>query len=142
VVVTTYEGQHTHPCPATSRASLGFLHSEPNAFGPTSGLYMLPQQHQQFRHDQAQAQAQAQVQMLYNSTTSNSSSSPPLNVVNSATCVNNYPNTSSLGGFFQCQENQRGFAPSRVGDPQDLFNGLLQDMVPTQMMSEERGDRV
>lgn len=144
VVVTTYEGQHTHPCPATSRASLGFLHSEPSVLGPTSGLFMLPQQHQQFRHDQAQAQAQAQAQvaMLYNSTTTSSPSSH-LNVVNSATCVNNYANASSLSGFFQCQENERGFAPSSMRGPhQGLFNGLLQDIVPTQMMSEERGDRV
>ncbi|CAJ1940811.1 unnamed protein product [Sphenostylis stenocarpa] len=133
VVVTTYEGQHTHPCPATSRASLGFLHSEPSGFGPTSGLYMLPQQHQQFCHDQAA--------MLYNSstTTSSSSSPSPLNVVNSASCGINYANTSSLGGFLHSQENQHVFT---VGGPQGLFNGLLQDIVPTQMMNEERGDRV
>ncbi|TKY54262.1 WRKY transcription factor 48 [Spatholobus suberectus] len=137
VVVTTYEGQHTHPCPATSRASLGlgFMH-EASGFGPTSGLgsphFVLPQQ--QFRDQNMQHQAQAAVAMLYNST----SSSTPLNVVNSASCVN-YVNTSSLSGFLQDQQNRRGFG---VGAPQALLmgNGLLQDVVPTQMRNEEMGD--
>ncbi|KAG4929424.1 hypothetical protein AAZX31_17G034400 [Glycine max] len=142
VVVTTYEGQHTHPCPATSRASFGFMHSEASGFGPTSGLgsaHFMLQQQQQFR-DQAQAQAA----MLYNSTSS--SLSLPLNVVNSASCVNNsYANTSSLSGFLQGQENhQRGFVPSRVVAPHIFLrdNGLLQDIVPTQMGNEENEDRV
>ncbi|KAG5023768.1 hypothetical protein AAZX31_07G219900 [Glycine max] len=137
VVVTTYEGQHTHPCPATSRASLGFMHSEASGgFGPTSGLgsahFMLPQQ-QQFR-DQAQA-----AMLLYNS--NSSSLSLPLNVVNSASCVNNsYPNTSSLSGFLQGQENHQRSVLAPHAFLRD--NGLLQDIVPTHMRNEESEDRV
>ncbi|RDX94090.1 putative WRKY transcription factor 23, partial [Mucuna pruriens] len=125
VVVTTYEGQHTHPCPATSRASLGFMH-EASGLGPTSGLgsphFVLPQQ--QFGDQSVQHQAQA-ASMLYNSTASAS----PLN----------YVNTSSLGGFLQDQNNRRGFLPSRLVPPHAFFmgNGLLQDIVPTQMRNED-----
>ncbi|KAL2603820.1 hypothetical protein AAZX31_09G033700 [Glycine max] len=43
MVVTTYEGQHTHPCPASARSSLGFV-TQPAAFGPSH--FMLPHQAQ------------------------------------------------------------------------------------------------
>ncbi|XP_027333494.1 probable WRKY transcription factor 48 [Abrus precatorius] len=139
VVVTTYEGQHTHPCPATSRASLGFMH-ETGGFGPTSGLggsphYLLPQQHQHFRDQNVQQQAVAAAALLYNST-----SSSPLNIVNSAS--SNFANTSLFSGFLQDQENLRCFVPSRLMGPQALLrdNGLLQDIVPTQMRKEEKQD--
>ncbi|XP_027336177.1 probable WRKY transcription factor 48 [Abrus precatorius] len=124
VVVTTYEGQHTHPCPATSRASLGFMH-EPGGFGPTglvgggslgSPHFVLPHQHQ-FHQQQNVSQASA---LIYNST-------PPLSVVSSNS---NYMNTTSFGGF-------GGFGPVHEALLRD--NGLLQDIiVPTQVRKEER----
>lgn len=43
MVVTTYEGQHTHPCPASARSSLGFV-TQPAAFGLSH--FMLPHQAQ------------------------------------------------------------------------------------------------
>lgn len=149
IVVTTYEGQHTHPSPAMSRAaSLGLMH-DAAGFGAGSvgvgvglGLgsrhhFVLsqPQQHQQFHDQTVQVQVQQQQvapALLYNS----SSALPPLNVVNSA--ATNYVNASSFGGFLQNQENHsRGFEPSsRFMVSQALLrdNGLLQDIiVPTQM---------
>lgn len=141
MVVTTYEGQHTHPCPATSRASLGFMHEPSGGFCPTSGLtsphFLLPQQHQHFR-DQNVQHTQAQAAMLYNSSYSTSLSSP-LNVVNSASSVN-YVNTSLSNGFLNDQENRRDSVASRaVASQANLLwdNGLLQDIVPTQMRNED-----
>ncbi|KAK7329580.1 hypothetical protein VNO77_23750 [Canavalia gladiata] len=127
IVVTTYEGQHTHPCPATSRASLGFMH-EPGGFGPTGSLgtshFVLP--HHQFLQQQNNVpQASA---LVYNST-------PPLSVVSST--GNSYINTASFGGFVQDHANLRGFGPVHEALLRD--NGLLQDIVvPTHVRKEEK----
>ncbi|KAK7363456.1 hypothetical protein VNO77_05600 [Canavalia gladiata] len=123
VVVTTYEGQHTHPCPAASRASFGFV-NQTSGFGSPQ-LLLPPQQQQQVRDQQGAA-------LLYKSP----SLSSPLNIVNSASAGGNYLNAPSFGGFLQSQENNRAFMPSsRFMAPQALLrdNGLLQDIVPTQM---------
>ncbi|KAK7264730.1 hypothetical protein RJT34_32340 [Clitoria ternatea] len=139
VVVTTYEGQHSHPCPATSRASLGFMH-ETGGFGPGSPRFVLPPPQQQQFRDQ-------QLALLYNSNASSSLS--PLNIVNSASSNNNYVNTtSSFNTFLQDQENHHhhhraGFLASRLNAAPDQAllrdNGLLQDIiVPTQMKKEEK----
>ncbi|MED6145635.1 hypothetical protein PIB30_027202 [Stylosanthes scabra] len=55
IVVTTYEGQHTHPCPATSRAALAFMHEPPSSFttigsGPAAVLSSPHFLHQHFHH--------------------------------------------------------------------------------------------
>ncbi|RDX81396.1 putative WRKY transcription factor 23, partial [Mucuna pruriens] len=112
IVVTTYEGQHTHPCPASSRASFGFVH-EPGGFGHAGSFgsphFVLPHQHQQ-------PQASA---FVYNST-------PPLSVISS---TGNYMNATSFGGFVQDHANRRGFGHEALL----RGNGLLQDIiVPTQ----------
>ncbi|TKY72481.1 WRKY transcription factor 23 [Spatholobus suberectus] len=122
IVVTTYEGQHTHPCPASSRASFGFVH-EPGGFGHASlgaggsfgsPHFLLPHQHQQ-------PQASA---LTYNST-------PPLSVVGSSS--NYMMNTTSFGGFAQDHANRFGHE-ALLRD-----NGLLQDIiVPTQVRKEEK----
>ncbi|CAJ1963145.1 unnamed protein product [Sphenostylis stenocarpa] len=117
IVVTTYEGQHTHPCPASSRASFGFVH-EPGGFGHArsfgSSHFSLPHQH----HHQAQASA-----LMYNS-------APPF--VNSAS---NFMNTTSFGGFPQDHANRRGFGHEALLRD----NGLLQDIiVPSQVRKEEK----
>ncbi|CAL0306886.1 unnamed protein product [Lupinus luteus] len=116
IVVTTYEGQHTHPCPATSRASLGFMHYGNSANTGVLGShhhFVLPHHQQQFHQA-----------LSYDSTT------PPLNP------TSEFVNPSSFSALFQDQENHhnQGFVPSRTTFLKD--NGLLQDIVPTQMMKE------
>ncbi|MED6126318.1 hypothetical protein PIB30_077320 [Stylosanthes scabra] len=53
IVVTTYEGQHTHPCPATSRAALAFMH-EPSfttiGSGPAAAALSSPHHHFLHQH--------------------------------------------------------------------------------------------
>jgi len=114
IVVTTYEGQHTHPCPASSRASFGFV-NEPGGLGHAgSSHFVLPHQH----HHQPQASA-----LIYNS-------NPPF--VNSAS---NFMNTTSFGGFGHDPANRQGFGHEAMLRD----NGLLQDIiVPSQVRKEEK----
>lgn len=47
IVVTTYEGTHTHPCPASSRATFALLHHPPpTAASFASPHFLLPPHHQ------------------------------------------------------------------------------------------------
>ncbi|XP_014518105.1 probable WRKY transcription factor 48 [Vigna radiata var. radiata] len=118
IVVTTYEGQHTHPCPASSRASFGFV-NEPGGLGHSGSSHLvLPHQHQQQHLHQPQASA-----LIYNS------NSP---FVNSGS---NFMNTTSFGGFgHQEHANRRGFGHEALLRD----NGLLQDIiVPSQVRKEE-----
>ncbi|KAK7303663.1 hypothetical protein RJT34_14575 [Clitoria ternatea] len=114
IVVTTYEGQHTHPCPATSRASLGLLH-EPGFGGGSIGSphFALPRHHYQFQQQQASP-------LMYNST------------------PNSYMNTTSFGGFVMDNNpNHRGFGHVHEALLRD--NGLLQDIiVPTLERKQEK----
>ncbi|XP_019418145.1 PREDICTED: probable WRKY transcription factor 48 [Lupinus angustifolius] len=117
-VVTTYEGQHTHPCPATSRASFGFMQYG-NGGALSSQHFMLPHNQQQFHQA-----------LSYEST-------PPLNL----NSTSDYVNSSSFSSFFQDQENhQQHFVPSRTRTTLLRDNGLLQDIVPTQMMNAKKQD--
>ncbi|KAE9601506.1 hypothetical protein Lal_00040658 [Lupinus albus] len=118
-VVTTYEGQHTHPCPATSRGSFGFMQYG-NGGALSSQHFMLPRNQQQQFHQA----------LSYDST-------PPLNLNSTI----DYVNSSSFSSFFQDQENhQQGFIPSRTRTTLLRDNGLLQDIVPTQMMNAKKED--
>lgn len=121
-VVTTYEGQHIHPCPATSRANLGFMHGMSGG-GALIGSphFMLPPQ--QFHHQQQQLHHVQQGVAV-----------APLDIASSTGY--DFVNSSSFSDFFQDQENRRGFAPSRTTLLRD--NGLLQDIVPTQMRKEHK----
>lgn len=137
VVMTTYEGQHTHMCPATSRVrheTSGSRHKSKLA-SPNTVLQQQQQQQerpllQPFWEQEQNVEYHAQAgTMLHNSTSSLS----PLNDVNSASLFNNL-NTWSLS-FLQNHEVQPGFVHSSTVVPplDDLsFNGsgLLQDIVP------------
>ncbi|KAL4271679.1 hypothetical protein GQ457_13G023520 [Hibiscus cannabinus] len=112
-VVTTYEGQHTHPCPIMPRGTIGFA-MDSSSFGSSS--FVVPQPH--FLHQQQQ-----QLQpYIY-------TSSPSLNITTTSSNSNsnhhplingfNYPNSSALA----------------LRD-----HGLLQDIVPTPMRREAKGE--
>lgn len=131
IVVTTYEGQHTHPSPATSRPSLSFV-NEPTSFGAGAfggGSSTSPSQsHSHFVLPHASS-------LLYNSRTTNpttnSTTTPP-----SLGSSDGYVNTSSFGGFVHDQViNQRGFGGSH--EVLSRHNGLLQDII-IQMKKEEK----
>ncbi|CAL0325430.1 unnamed protein product [Lupinus luteus] len=118
-VVTTYEGQHTHPCPATSRASLSFMQYG-NGGSLGSHHFMLP-------HHQQQQQQQFHQAFTCDSTT------PPLN------STSDFVNSSSFNSFSQNQQDHhQGFVPSTMTVLRD--NGLLQDIVPTQIRNEKKED--
>lgn len=111
IVVTTYEGTHTHPCPITPRGSIGILPETTGASigglggGGTSSLFF-----PQF-HYQVQQSTYFQTQTLPISFTSDSSL---FSTTNSSQEKMFSPSTS--------------FSSSLARD-----HGLLQDMVPSQM---------
>lgn len=138
IVVTTYEGQHTHPCPATSRHSLGFVH-EPTGFGGGSlggsgsqpySHFLLPRQNV--------AVPNAATLVYTNCTTTSTTNTPPLlSAVGDS--PGSYPNTSSFDGFVHNHENYQGFGSSGfVHEALLRDNGLLQDII--QMKKEEKDD--
>ncbi|KAJ8766347.1 hypothetical protein K2173_022406 [Erythroxylum novogranatense] len=108
IVVTTYEGQHTHPCPITPRGSIGVL-SESSGFGVASSSFVLPQ-------------AQPLAYMY--------SSSPSLNLSTSAA------STFNPSSFF-LRERHSTISPSPSSLLNDDY-GLLQDIVPSQMRKEPK----
>lgn len=138
IVVTTYEGQHIHPCPATSRPSLGFVH-EPTGFGGAGGSVSQSYSHSHFvlpppRQNVAVPNAAI---LLYNNTNcttiSTTSTPPPLSGI--------YSNTSSFDGFLHNHVNHRGFGSSGfVHETLLRDNGLLQDII--QMKREDKDDSI
>ncbi|CAI8590260.1 unnamed protein product [Vicia faba] len=130
IVVTTYEGQHTHPSPATSRPNLSFV-NEPSSFGAGAfgGGSSSSGSHSQSHFVLPHASS-----LLYNNSTNpttNSTTTPP-----TLGSSGGYLNTSSFGGFVHDQAiHQRGFGGSNEAMLRD--NGLLQDII-TQMKKEEK----
>ncbi|XP_050215807.1 probable WRKY transcription factor 48 [Mercurialis annua] len=112
IVVTTYEGQHTHQSPITPRGSIGFLSDNSSSaaiFAAANSSFVLPQTHH--HHHQFQ---QNQHAYMY-------TSSPSLNITTSDFIT---PSPS-----FVHQERRFCHSPdSLVRD-----HGLLQDIVPSQM---------
>lgn len=156
IVLTSYEGQHTHLSPVLLRAAnLGIMpdtsgfqeqvHQHHNTTSGVVGSSVLgnefamsqSQQYQRFQ-DQNQnvlhQQRQAVPSLLYNSHYNNSFNiSPLLNVVNSADNLMN--SSTSFGGFVQNQDNYGGgnssVSSSMMTSTNDMVrnNGLLQDMI-------------
>ncbi|OIT37684.1 putative wrky transcription factor 48 [Nicotiana attenuata] len=113
IVVTTYEGIHTHPCPITPRSSIGIL-SETTAYGGSIGgggggsSLFIPQFHYQ--------------QPTYFQTPT-----LPINLI-----------STSDSSLYSSQE--RRFSPSTSSSSSSLArdHGLLQDMVPSQMRRDPK----
>ncbi|CAK9187625.1 unnamed protein product [Ilex paraguariensis] len=119
IVVTTYEGTHTHPCPVTPRGSLGIL-PETAGFGGGGGggvgnsSFVIPQSH--YQHHVQQQQQRRQQSYLHNST-------PSLTFG-----TTNFSSPSLL------QERRIShYTSSLLRD-----HGLLQDMVQSQMQMEPK----
>ncbi|KAK4265921.1 hypothetical protein QN277_026908 [Acacia crassicarpa] len=131
IVVTTYEGQHTHQSPVTSRASLGFGPTRASGGG---GVFVVPQaQHQHLVQEQEHVQPQDNA-LLYNNSNNNNRSPPlvPLSICSDPTSSSSFHHRvlgfgpSSTTAASQCQANL-------LRD-----NGLLQDIiVSTQMRNKE-----
>ncbi|KAG6428280.1 hypothetical protein SASPL_112531 [Salvia splendens] len=123
IVVTTYEGTHTHSCPITPRGAVGFGISPAEvpspAFhqgGASSSLFAMPQIHHYPPQQQQQQQQQGrpyftnltQASPLSFGNSTNSRVPPPI-----------LPSSTSSGS--------RDY-------------GLLQDMLPSEMLKEPKGE--
>ncbi|XP_009626377.1 probable WRKY transcription factor 48 [Nicotiana tomentosiformis] len=117
IVVTTYEGIHTHPCPITPRTSIGIL-PEATAYGGSIGggggssSLFIPQFH--YQASQQQQQTYFQTPTL------------PINFI-----------STSDSSLYSSQE--RRFSPSTSSSSSlARDHGLLQDMVPSQMRRDPK----
>lgn len=122
-VVTTYEGQHSHPSPAAPRGSIGVTPVESGGgfvSAATSPLSYLSNPHElaHFHHQQQQLHS-----FIY------SSNSPTSNSL-SITSAPSFP------AFVQQRRDY--YVPSSASLLRD--HGLLEDLVPTQMRTEQRDD--
>uniref|UniRef100_A0A6P3YYU6 probable WRKY transcription factor 48 n=1 Tax=Ziziphus jujuba TaxID=326968 RepID=A0A6P3YYU6_ZIZJJ len=127
IVVTTYEGQHTHPSPATPRGSIGIAPMESGGFVPPAATspspFVIPQL--------PNYQQQQQHSFIY-------SSPPSLNISSSTTGFS--PSSSSSSSFpaFVQERHNYNYIPSSASLLRDY--GLLEDLVSTQMRSTEQRD--
>lgn len=127
IVVTTYEGQHTHPSPITPRGSMGIapLSSELTGqmFSGAASGYCVP--HHQYQQQHLHS-------YIYNS-------SPSLNITTTATNSSYGFNPASFPGLFQERYNNIGGHPTNSAASNLLRDhGLLQDMLPSQIRREAK----
>ncbi|KAK4405453.1 putative WRKY transcription factor 48 [Sesamum angolense] len=126
IVVTTYEGTHTHPCPITPRGSFGVM-PEATTFGGLgatgicSSHFVMP--HQMLQYQQQQQQQQQQEPYFRNL-------SAPLMSLSTAT------NNPTFPPPFQLERPFCPTAPSSVARD----HGLLQDMLPSKMLKEPKDE--
>ncbi|KAE8703708.1 putative WRKY transcription factor 48 [Hibiscus syriacus] len=114
-VVTTYEGQHSHPCPIMPRGTIGFAIDSSSFGSPSSFIVPQPQQLQPFVY----------------------TSPPSLNITATSSNSNHHP---SFNAFFQYKPrfNDQNSSALALGD-----HGLLQDIVltPTRREAREEEDQ-
>lgn len=143
IIVTTYEGTHTHPCPLTPRGSFGMIMPEramldgggggggPSGYGGGSHFGMIPQlmyhhhqQQQQYLTPQPMQQQQQQQHQPYfrNLLTS------PLSFTTATTATN--------PALFPPLSQERRFCPSASSAARD--DGLLQDMLPSEVFKARK----
>ncbi|KAF8401296.1 hypothetical protein HHK36_012229 [Tetracentron sinense] len=108
-VVTTYEGQHTHPSPVMPRGTLAGILPDSGSFAAAN--FSMPMQMTHSYYQQQQHQQQPYFHSL-----------PP---------SLNFPTSASPSTFLQ----ERRFGTSTTSLLRD--NGLLQDIVPSDMRKEE-----
>ncbi|XP_060197687.1 probable WRKY transcription factor 48 [Lycium barbarum] len=127
IVVTTYEGTHTQPCPITPRGSIGILPETTGyggsigGVGSTSSLFF-PQFHYQVQQQQQQQSTYFQTPTLPINFTSTTSDSSLFSTTNSSQERMFSPSTSSSSSLAR-------------------DHGLLQDMVPSQMRRDPKEDQ-
>ncbi|KAE8714239.1 putative WRKY transcription factor 48 [Hibiscus syriacus] len=116
-VVTTYEGQHTHPCPIMPRGTIGFAIDSSSFSSPSSFVVTQPR----YLHHQPQ-QLQPYVY----------TSSPSLNITTTSSNSNHHP---SFNAFFQDKPrfNNPNSSALALRD-----HGLLQDIVLTPTRRETK----
>ncbi|XP_006280525.2 probable WRKY transcription factor 48 [Capsella rubella] len=125
IVMTTYEGQHTHPFPMTPRGHIGMLTSPILDHGATTASsssfsipqprYLLAQHHQPYN--------------MYNN--NNNSLSMVNRSSSDGTFVNLGPTSSSFPGFGYDMSQASTSTSSSIRD-----HGLLQDILPSQIRSD------
>lgn len=124
IVVTTYEGTHTHPCPVTPRTTCFATMPPGTARGGAAPNHFINMPGQMYDHHQhAGLQEQQPYNLLQYSLTS-----PLIFGTNTTTTI-----TSSVSNpTFR----ERPFCPSVAASmPRD--HGLLQDMLPSKMLIKE-----
>ncbi|KAL6186087.1 hypothetical protein ACLB2K_042209 [Fragaria x ananassa] len=127
IVVTTYEGQHTHPIPITPRGSMGMapLPSELSSHVFSGAVYGVVPHHYQQQHLHS---------YIYNS-------SPSLNITTTTSSEPSYGfNPASFPGLFQERYGNIGGHNSSNLAASNLLrdHGLLQDMLPSQIRKETK----
>ncbi|XVF28185.1 hypothetical protein REPUB_Repub15cG0007000 [Reevesia pubescens] len=129
IVVTTYEGQHTHPYPITPRGSNIGIAQDCSNFGAISApSFVVPRPYLHHHHQQQQQQVQP---YIYNS-------SPSLHITTTTTTSSSF--NSSFPVFLQ-EKSRFSPTPNSSSSASSLIrdHGLLQDIVlPTQMMKEAK----
>lgn len=118
IVVTTYEGTHTHPCPVASHhrgQNIRLLMPETTMFGVDGSFFVSQQPHPPHHQQQPHYGNQTHILSFHNNDMSPSHSYP--RVVEGETIKGAYP-SSLLSGV-------------------DYPQGFLQDIVPTQMQMME-----
>ncbi|XP_024032508.1 probable WRKY transcription factor 23, partial [Morus notabilis] len=126
VVVTTYEGQHTHPSPLTSR-QLTHGGAPPAAAGPTfampfSRMSPLPSHYQFLQHQHHQ-----QLQQQFADHHALSSSLPS----------NNNFGCDSISNAANFLHERRFCTPTGPANLLITDHGLLQDIVPSHMLKQK-----
>ncbi|XP_073299978.1 probable WRKY transcription factor 48 [Primulina huaijiensis] len=133
IVVTTYEGTHIHPCPMTPRGSFGIL-PETTALGGVGGggiggatsvsNFITPRMFHNYRHQQQPQEHHRTQPYICNLS--------PLTLPMSFTTSSSTNHSLPLSPMIQ----ERPFCPSSSSLARD--HGLLQDMVPSQMLKEPK----
>ncbi|KAE8685777.1 WRKY DNA-binding protein 48, putative isoform 2 [Hibiscus syriacus] len=122
-VVTTYEGQHIHPCPIMPRGTIGSAVDSSSFCAPS---FVVPQPQYLHHHHQQQQHQQLQP-YIYTSSAS----------LNITTMSSNLTHNPSFNCFFQEKPRFNNPNPSALSLRD---HGLLQDIVPTPMRIEAKED--
>ncbi|XP_021906738.1 probable WRKY transcription factor 48 [Carica papaya] len=127
IVVTTYEGQHTHPCPITPRGSIGsILPQNPtaeNLIGATASSFLEPPYLNRQQHQRPYIYSPSPSSNVINISTSNSTGPVGTTTFIDPTSFSSFANVPP--------------APSPSPTPTLSLlrdHGLLQDIVPSQMI--------